>query len=473
MKKPQIQSFLLLGCLIALTCVALAYSKQDTPFIPDGIEPVTAKTGPVTLTGELTQDKILAGGDGTTALSLTLTAEEMPSAENREVRDVDMVIVLDRSGSMEGTKLNDAKRAVRDLLGRLSSKDRFALVSYSSGVQRHSGLVPVTASTRESLMHQINRVYSGGGTNLGAGLQLGINTLMEGGRTGNLGRVILVSDGLANEGITDTAALGNMAGIARKREFGISTVGVGEDFNEALMTAIADRGTGSYYYLSDPAAFASVFEKEFLSARATVASGLEIRVPLVDGVRLTHAAGYPIQIQDGHAVFYPGDLRSGDSRKLFLTLQVPAHADRSYEIRGLTARYRYQNEPASVTLSTPFRIACVKDEKTALSSIRRETWEKKVIQNDYNLLKEEVAADIRAGKPQAAEKRIQEYRTRQEAINVKVQSPAVAENLAQEVTRLEDRVKDTFAGAPSQVAEKQKRNAKALQFEGYQGRRDK
>ncbi|MFW5640007.1 MAG: vWA domain-containing protein, partial [Thermodesulfobacteriota bacterium] len=222
MKKPQIRSFLLIGCLIALTCAALAYSKQDTPFIPDGIEPVTARTGPVTLTGELTQDKILAGGDGITALSLTLTAEEMPSAENREVRQVDMVIVLDRSGSMEGAKLNDAKRAVRDLLGRLSSKDRFALVSYSSGVQRHSGLVPVTASTRESLMHQINSVYSGGGTNLGAGLQLGINTLMEGGRTGNLGRVILISDGLANEGVTDTTALGDMAGIARKREFGIS-----------------------------------------------------------------------------------------------------------------------------------------------------------------------------------------------------------------------------------------------------------
>lgn len=473
MKYRSFKAFSLIAGLIALTCVAWAYSKQDHATTTNGIEPIIAHSGPVTLTGQLTQDKIFTGGDGTTSLSLTLAAGEVRSTSPQEARHVDMVIVLDRSGSMEGTKLNDAKRAVRDLLGRLSAKDRFALITYSSGVQLQSRLIPVTESNRAQLLRNLNGVYSGGGTNLGSGLQLGIHTLLEAGPTGNPGRVILISDGLANEGITDLSALGNMASIAREKEFGISTVGVGEDFNEALMTAIADRGTGSYYYLSDPAAFAAVFEKEFLYARTTVASGLEIRIPLTDGMRLINAAGYPVQIQDGHAVFYPGDLQAGASRKLFLTFKVPAHAEREYEISGINARYRYKGEPGAVTLSTPFRIACVKDQKAAFSSIRRETWEKKVIQNDYNQLKEEVAADIRKGKPQSALGRIQEYRTRQETINATVRSPAVAQNLEQEVVQLQDQVKDTFSGAAAEVAEKQKRNAKALQFEGYQGRRDK
>ena len=102
-------------------------------------------------------------------------------------------------------------------------------------------------------------------------------------------------------------------------------MGVGLDFNEVLMTAIADRGTGSYYYLENPMAFAEVFQKEFFYTRATVATNVSISFPLGSGISIADAAGYPLTVQKDRAVFYPGDLRAGQTRKLFLTLQVPTN----------------------------------------------------------------------------------------------------------------------------------------------------
>jgi len=291
MKRSYLRPLLLVGCLLAVTCVAMGYSKKKGIGPPPGFH---GKSGIVTLSGHLTQDKILWGGDGIVPFSLTLTADDILDLRKKESQHVDMVIVLDRSGSMEGQKLRDAKKAVLNLLSNLSPGDRFALVTYSDSVQRHSSLVSVTNGNRECLQSAIKRISAGGATNLGAGLQEGINVLSRAQKTGNVGKVILISDGLANRGVTNPASLGTMASVAVEKEFGVSTVGVGNDFNEQLMTTIADRGTGNYYYLENPISFAKVFQKEFHYAKAAAATSVEVRVPVTDHVSLVSAAGYPV-----------------------------------------------------------------------------------------------------------------------------------------------------------------------------------
>lgn len=472
MKKNYGKQLTILALLIALSCAALAFSENDpTASSPAIVPPAPVKSGILTLSGNLVQDKIFTGGDGRVSLSLSIQADEIKGQETENTRYADMVIVLDRSGSMEGQKLRDAKQAVLKLLGELSPRDRFALVSYSGDVRQDSGLLPVTAANREHLTSVITGIRSGGGTNLGGGLQQGISLLTSGKRNGNLGRLILISDGLANEGITDQNSLGNMASAALEKEFAISAVGVGNDFNEELMTAIADRGTGNYYYLETPENFANVFLNEFRSTRRAAATAVEIRIPLEKGVILTDAAGYPVQVKNNTAIFYPGDLLSGQSRKIFLTFRVPVHEENTFDIRNISLAYLHRGESHNLTLTEAFRIACVKDQKAALSSIRKDTWEKKVIHDEYNQLKQDVAAEIKKGNQNAAMTRIEEYRKRQSLLNEVVQSPTVQENLDRDVAGLQDTVQETFAGEKEEVFRKQKSNAKALQFEGYQGRR--
>ncbi len=473
MKKELLKPFVLVGCLIAVTCVAMAYSNREHSTVIATVPVMGVSQGIISVSANLVQDKIFAGGDGTVALALTLSADDVSDDQSATAQNVDMVFVLDRSGSMQGQKLRDARSAILKLLAKLSDKDRFGLVSYANGVIKHTGLVNVTVSERMRLETIVRGINAGGGTNLGAGLQTGINVLLAARNNGNIRKVLLISDGLANQGVTDPSALGNMASLSVEKAFAISTVGVGNDFNEQLMTTLADRGAGSYYYMENPNAFAGIFEKEFIQTRMIAASAVAIKVPLANGVTLVNASGYPIEQRDGYAIFHPGDIQAGHSRKLFLTFQVATDRERTFELNGIRVRYLHKDQTYIAALSEPLQIACVKDKSAVISSIKPQVWEKKVLQDDYNKLVEEVAADIKQGNEQDAQKKIDYYKKEQELANRVIKSPKVAANLDKEVGALKEMVTETFQGDRQSVQLKQKRNAKALQYQGYQKRRSK
>jgi Ca-activated chloride channel family protein len=317
----------------------------------------------------------------------------------------------------------------------------------------------------------VNGIRASGATNLGDGLRAGIDVITAAARPGHTGRVILISDGLANRGVTDPAALGSMAAAAAGREFAVSAVGVGSDFNEVLMTQIADRGAGSYYYLDNPSSFAEMFQREFVVAKTAAANGIAVSVPLPAGVRLVDAAGYPVSSVDGQATFHPGSLRWGQTRRLYLALQVPTAAEARFEIGGITARWLQDGGVREVRLETGFTIACVGDKGRVLSSIDRDRWESKVLKEDYGRLKQEVAADISSGRMDGALQRIDAYEREQKAVNSAVGSAAVERNIETDLKDLRKRVADTFSGPPAAAAEKQKSGSKALQYEGYTERR--
>jgi Ca-activated chloride channel family protein len=476
MKPNRMKSLFLIITLIAVTGAALAYSSGKSNALLSAWtspkpRPTPVQSGIVQIGGNLIQNKILQGSDGVINMSLTLKADDVIEHAAIEARHVDLVIVLDRSGSMQGKKIADARQAALNLLSRLSDQDRFALVTYSDRVHQSSGLLNATATNRSHLTSMISGIRASGGTNLGAGLQQGIDTLVSTSSIGNTGKLILISDGLANKGITNPQDLAEMASTAVQAEFTVSTVGVGNDFNEYLMTAIADRGTGNYYYLENPQAFAAVFQKEFNYSRTTVANGVSVHIPLRDGIALVNAAGYPISIQNGAAVFYPGDLRSGQTRKLFLTLRVPSGTLRDFEIKDIQVNYMHAAKAFETIFEQNFSIACVENRQEVYSSIDRTGWTEKVLQEDFNKLKQEVAHDIKAGKKERALKRIDKYHEEQKAVNASVGSREVDENLKKDVRYLRDVVDQTFQGAPTAVQEKQKLNSKSLQYEGYSGRR--
>jgi len=476
MKKNQLKNFVLITVLILATGGAMAYSSGK----PGGFfsnsnfgssPPQPANDAVLSASGHLVQNKVLLGSDGTVGLSLTLQAGDLAPGESPEARNVDLVIVLDRSGSMQGRKLRDARRAVLKLLADLSAKDRFAMVTYSNGAQLVSGLVNVSEDNRGRLAAAVKGVRAGGGTNLGAGLQAGINLLRTAHRSGNAARVILISDGLANEGITNPKSLAGIASAALEGEFAVSTVGVGVDFNEQLMTAIADRGTGNYYYLENPAAFAEVFQKEFFNTQTASITGLKIKIPVSSGISLSDAAGYPINIHNGQAVFYPGNLRSGQTRQLYLALRIPTDRQRTFELDHIQIGYRHNDRSYVTTLDESMTIACVSDQEKVYSSIDKTDWSEKVIKEDFNRLRQEVASDIKTGKKQEALKKIEIYYDEKEAVNTVVGSARVSDNLEKDLDELKTLVQDTFEGAPAEVEQKQKSNAKSLQYDGYRGRR--
>jgi len=471
--KTQKKSFWFVMGLIAVVSGFLAYLGSGDSIFAHRAPENPVSRGPVTVSTDLVQEKVLKGSDGRVAVSLQFMADRLPPSQEQAASHADLVVVLDRSGSMQGRKIDDARQAVLQLMDRLSDDDRLALITYSDGVETVSPLVSMGDSRRRQLGAAVRRITAGGGTNLGGGLQRGIHTLMHTVADGRQRRILLISDGRANQGVTDPDALGKMAAAALEQNFSVSTVGVGYDFNELLMTAIADHGAGSYHYLENPKAFARVFESEFQATRNIAASGIEIRVPLKKGARLVSAGGYPIAMRNGNAVIHPGDLLSGQQRKIFLTYQVPTDSEQSFELGEIEVRYSHNGAYYQTPGSPKLNLACVVDPQEVAASIDASAWSEKVIREEYSQLKEEVAAAIRKGDRVEADTKIRDYEVRNQAINDRVGSASVSENLHKDVQDMRQSVTDTFTGSPAAVAEKKKQHSKALQYDGYRNRRDK
>ena len=122
----------IIGLILATTAALAAMGAMGSATAPPLAAPTLSGNPPVTVSTEVVQDKVLKGGDGRVTVSLNLTAARLPAIENDPAQAADLVIVLDRSGSMEGQKLNDARQAVIGLLDQLGPDDRLALVTYSN-----------------------------------------------------------------------------------------------------------------------------------------------------------------------------------------------------------------------------------------------------------------------------------------------------------------------------------------------------
>ncbi|KQP82162.1 hypothetical protein ASF35_12010 [Aeromicrobium sp. Leaf291] len=219
------------------------------------------------------------------AVMLVRVAGTLP--EGYAVRPTDraashLVVVLDRSGSMSGGRLEHAKRALVDVVGRLSPDDSFGLVTFDNRVEVVVPAGPVTDPA--AVIRHIEGVHAGGSTDLGAGLVRGL----EEARRIDVGagvRVLLVSDGHANVGVTDPEALGGRVGAMRARGITTSTLGVGLGYDETLLSTIARAGAGNEHFAAEADAAAAAIGEEcgelaaqrFLSVRLTIAAASGIR----------------------------------------------------------------------------------------------------------------------------------------------------------------------------------------------------
>lgn len=179
-------------------------------------------------------------------LLLRLRAHEH-EASNRKRTPLAISMVIDRSGSMAGGKLEQAKRSAVDIINRLHDHDSVSVISYDDTVEVHLELMPVP-SARIFIEHHLDQIYTRGGTNLHAGWLKGAETLAPRSNGNELCRVILLSDGQANEGITRTDRICDQVAELARAGITTTTVGIGLDFNEELMTAMANAGQGNAWY---------------------------------------------------------------------------------------------------------------------------------------------------------------------------------------------------------------------------------
>jgi Ca-activated chloride channel family protein len=288
-----------------------------------GVAPAraTADFGAGTFAAAASSEKILQRGDGELFVSLELEARDAARADRPPMN---VAIVIDHSGSMQGEKIAHARAAAAGLVERLGPADRAAVIQYDDEAQVLAPMMATDAAGKARLTQAIRAIRDAGGTNLGGGLELGRDEILRNLEPGRVNREILLSDGNANVGVTDIPSLARMASDASERGVRISTIGLGIDYNEDLMERVADTGRGAYYYVKDAGGLDNVFAGELKALQATVATSAEVRlVPACAGVEIAEIYGYPTR-REGQAVIVPlADLAGGDKRKVVARLKVP------------------------------------------------------------------------------------------------------------------------------------------------------
>ena len=166
-------------------------------------------------------------------------------------------------------------------------------------------------------------LFRSGCTNLGCGLEAGYEQVRCHAGDASLNRVFLLSDGLANRGITSPRALQDMVAEAAGAGISLSTFGVGLDFNETLMANLAEYGHGLYYFLERSAEIAPALAQEFLSAREVAARDVRAVINLDPSVVVERVFANRSVEEGGRVLLELGDISSGEQRRVLLRLKLP------------------------------------------------------------------------------------------------------------------------------------------------------
>ncbi len=249
--------------------------------------PRPVSNGSLTMTSRLSHPFITLGRQDVFA-TVDLRAIDVPGATRSPVN---LAVVIDRSGSMSGFKLNQAKQAARQLISQLQSTDRLAIVHYGSDVKSLDGLF-ATPANKEKLLAYVDGIWDDGGTNIAAGLSTGRDVLLSGRADFKVNRLILISDGQPTEGLIELDALTQVVREIRGYGVSVSSIGVGEDFNERLMEAFAEVGAGAYAYLQDASQLGAIFQKDLNAAGTQVARGVTLTFRVPKGAQLQRVLGY-------------------------------------------------------------------------------------------------------------------------------------------------------------------------------------
>ena len=269
-----------------------------------------------------------AGPAGGTVVRALLSVAGTAPTTNRPA--LGLSLVLDRSGSMGGPPLEAAREAAARAVERLHPDDVVSAVLFDNDIDTLAE--PARCRDHHLLADRLRQVEAGGSTNLSGGWLRGRQHMefaaaLTDAATGASRRVVLLTDGHANAGITDRETLVALARTARTKGITTSTIGFGDGYDDDLLRAMADAGGGNAWYIERPDQAQDVFAEELGNLLSVAAQGLTVTLtPHPDVHMLVVHSDWPSTEIGGAIRFDLGDLYASEPKPLLFEMLVPAHA---------------------------------------------------------------------------------------------------------------------------------------------------
>lgn len=233
-----------------------------------------------------------------------------------------LALVIDRSGSMKGTRLRNAIQAATIAVDRLNDGDIVSVVTFDTKTDIVVAPTVVGPETRGRILARIRGITLGGDTCISCGVEEGLALLSSGGASARVDRMLVLSDGDANHGVRDVPGFRAIAQRARDRGVSITTIGVDVDYNEKILSALAQDSNGRHYFVEDDAALARIFEAEAERLTASVASGAELAIDLAPGVELDRVFDRSFRRSGGRVVVPLGAFAAGEVKTVLLKVRL-------------------------------------------------------------------------------------------------------------------------------------------------------
>jgi len=226
---------------------------------------------------------LVAGRENVVDVLVRVQAPDAPKTGLPERPALNLALVIDRSGSMSGEPLHEAKRCAALMIESLNASDRASVVAYDDSVQVFAESQPV--KSKEKLKAAIAHIHEGGSTNLHGGWLKGAEEAAKHLDPAGVSRVLLLSDGNANQGLTNLDEIASQCAQLADTGVTTSTYGLGQSFNEDLMMAIARSGRGNGYYSHAAESLLERFREEFSLLASLCARDVRFHVTPLPGIR--------------------------------------------------------------------------------------------------------------------------------------------------------------------------------------------
>ena len=308
------------GLVLARTPAGATTPPHQTRVDPAGINGIRFQGPGAHGSLSLSHGKVLLGNEQRVLAELRLRADTLGDAVT-ERAPLSLVVMLDTSGSMDGEKIRQAKRSVISLIRQMRDDDEIALVSYDSNARLVQPMMRV-ADVRERLVSAVHELDADGGTNIPAAIRAGLSAT-EMASSGRVKRLVLVSDGLDNT----RKEAERLARNSTDRAVTVSALGIGLDFDESYLSAVANAGRGNFGFVQNATSLARFLERELKETAQTRISAAVARLRLPPQLKLVRAVGADVRKHaDGLLELRLGSLHSGDERRVVLELRANASA---------------------------------------------------------------------------------------------------------------------------------------------------
>jgi Ca-activated chloride channel family protein len=426
----------------------------------------TAQAHSLTPRAELGHAVILAGNATTVYVLVDFDVARFRPPPGHGRPDLNLAMVLDRSGSMEDRgKMEYAREAAKIVVDRMRARDVLAVVEYDDEI---SVLWPASPVESKSLIkRRIDALTPRGSTDLCGGLMRGVDEARRHRRGSDINRVILLSDGLANEGVTDPREIYGLVREAKRRGITVSTMGLGLDYNEDLMRGIAEHGGGNYYFIEHPRQMTRIFGRELETLFTTVARDVVIRFHAGRKVNDVEVYGYEFEIDGDEVVIPLENFYSEEERSLLLKLGVDPSRAGELDLGEFELRYHDHLADEAVDVRLDVRVEVADDEDT-VSASRNERVIVESALTDADKRQDEIVRLYEAGDTAAAQDAMSELSEEIWVIQDQVDSPRIAAKL--EAMALEQEDMASNEGSAVGRAAYVKSN-KARNYQGLRGKR--